>query len=81
MATDGPPESSVEALKYFRTLHRIGVRGSLGIAHVTKNGDGADQKPFGSAYWHNLARMRGQQSANRVKRMRRPCGWSIEKRI
>jgi hypothetical protein len=57
MATEGPPESSVEALKYFRTLHRIGVRGSLGIAHVTKNGDGADQKPFGSAYWHNLARM------------------------
>jgi hypothetical protein len=56
MATDGPPESSHEALTYFRTLHRIGVRGSLGIAHVTKNGEGAD-KPFGSVFWHNLTRM------------------------
>ena len=57
MATEGPPESSVEAIKYFRTLREIGARGSLGIAHVTKNGEAADQKPFGSAYWHNLARM------------------------
>jgi hypothetical protein len=29
--------------------------GSLNIAHVTK-GEGADQKPFGSAFWHNGAR-------------------------
>jgi hypothetical protein len=57
LATDGPPEQSEQALNYFRTLRSLGVRGSLGIAHVTKGGDAADQRPFGSAFWHHLARM------------------------
>lgn len=54
-ACDGAPESAEVAAAYFRSLRRIGV-GSLNIAHVTKS-EGADQKPFGSAFWHNGARM------------------------
>ena len=57
LATDGPPEASEQALNYFRALRKLGVRGSLQIAHTTKNGDAADQRPFGSVYWHHLARM------------------------
>ena len=52
-----PPEASEQALNYFRALRKLGVRGSLQIAHTTKNGDAADQRPFGSVYWHHLARM------------------------
>jgi hypothetical protein len=54
MATEGPPDSSDAALSYFRALRQLGVRGSLGIAHVTKSGDAADQRPFGSVYWQLL---------------------------
>lgn len=48
-------ESAESALTYFRAAGQIGG-GGLHIAHVTKAGDGADQRPFGSAYWHNSAR-------------------------
>lgn len=54
VACDGPPEAAECASAYFRALRGIGV-GSLNIAHVSKQ-DGADRKPFGSAFWHNLAR-------------------------
>lgn len=53
-ACDGPPESAEIAAEYFRAVRKIGG-GSLHIAHVAK-GDGADKKPFGSAFWHNGAR-------------------------
>jgi hypothetical protein len=53
-ACDGPPEDSEVASRYFRAVRQIGV-GSLHIAHVSK-AEGADQKPFGSAFWHNGAR-------------------------
>jgi replicative DNA helicase len=53
-ACDGPPEESETAAKYFRAVRQIGV-GSLHIAHITK-ADSGDQKPFGSAFWHNGAR-------------------------
>ena len=53
-ACDGPPESAEVAGRYFRAVRQIGV-GSLHIAHVTK-GENGDQKPFGSAFWHNGAR-------------------------
>lgn len=55
-ATDGPPEAADQALRYGRTVRQIGVRGSLHIAHVNKSESG-DQKPFGSVFWHNWARM------------------------
>lgn len=53
-ACDGPPEAAEIAGKYFRAVRQIGG-GSLHIAHVSK-GENADQKPFGSAFWHNGAR-------------------------
>ena len=53
-ACDGPPEAAEVAGRYFRAVRQIGG-GSLHIAHVSK-AEGADQKPFGSAFWHNGAR-------------------------
>lgn len=53
-ACDGPPEAAETAGAYFRAVRRVGL-GSLHIAHTTK-GENADQKPFGSAFWHNGAR-------------------------
>lgn len=53
-ACDGPPESAEVAAAYYRAVRQIGV-GSLHIAHITKS-EGGDQKPFGSAFWHNGAR-------------------------
>ena len=53
-ACDGPPEASEVAGGYFRAVRQIGV-GSLHIAHVNRS-DTGDQKPFGSAFWHNGAR-------------------------
>jgi hypothetical protein len=53
-ACDGPPESAETAARYFRAVRQIGG-GSLHVAHITK-GEGGDQKPFGSAFWHNGAR-------------------------
>jgi hypothetical protein len=48
------PELATSAQEYFRALRRIGL-GSLNLAHTTK-ADGADQKPFGSVFWHNGVR-------------------------
>jgi hypothetical protein len=53
-ACSGPPESAEIAGAYYRAVRQIGG-GSLHVAHVSK-ADGADQKPFGSAFWHNGAR-------------------------
>jgi hypothetical protein len=53
-ACDGPPEAAEIAGHYFRAVRSIGV-GSLHIAHVSK-AENADQRPFGSAFWHNGAR-------------------------
>ncbi len=53
-ACSGPPEAAEIAGAYFRAVRQIGG-GSLHIAHVSK-AEGADQKPFGSAFWHNGAR-------------------------
>ncbi len=50
--TAGPPESAEAANGYIRALRQIGV-GSLSIAHVTKNIEHNDQKPFGSVFYHN----------------------------
>jgi len=53
-ACDGPPEAAEIAGKYFRAVREIDG-GSLHIAHVNKS-DSANQKPFGSTFWHNGAR-------------------------
>jgi hypothetical protein len=53
-ACDGPPESAEVAGRYFRAVRQIGA-GSLHVAHISK-GENSDQKPFGSAFWHNGAR-------------------------
>lgn len=52
--TDGAPESAEAALAYFRALRELKL-GSLLTAHTSKS-DGADRRPFGSAFWHNSAR-------------------------
>lgn len=52
--TAGPPEAAEEALKYFRALRQVGLGAHL-LAHVNRSENG-DQKPFGSAFWHNSAR-------------------------
>lgn len=54
-ACDGPPEAAEVAGRYFRATRQIGEIGSLHIAHISK-AEGSDQKPFGSAFWHNGAR-------------------------
>lgn len=53
-ACDGPPEAAEVAGRYFQAVRQIGG-GSLHVAHVSKS-EGADQKPFGSTFWHNGAR-------------------------
>jgi hypothetical protein len=53
-ACDGPPEAAEVAARYFQATRQIRV-GSFHIAHVNKS-DVGDQKPFGSAFWHNGAR-------------------------
>lgn len=53
-ACDGPPEAAEVAAAYFRAVRQIGG-GSLHVAHMTK-AETADQKPFGSIFWHNGAR-------------------------
>ncbi len=50
----GPPESAEAAAEYFRAVRRLRV-GTLLVAHITK-GDNGDQRPFGSAFWHNGCR-------------------------
>lgn len=54
VACDGPPESAEIAGKYFRAVRQIGC-GSLHNAHINRS-EHSDQKPFGSTFWHNLAR-------------------------
>lgn len=50
--TQGSPDSAEGANGYIRALRQIGI-GSLSIAHITKNGEQNDQKPFGSVFFHN----------------------------
>lgn len=53
-ACDGPPEAAESALKYFQSVRQLRI-GGLHLAHVSK-ADTGDQRPFGSAFWHNSAR-------------------------
>src|SRR5262249_23091134 len=54
-ACDGPPEAAEVANEYFRAVRQIGC-GSLHVPHVAKSSADSDKKPFGSTFWHNLAR-------------------------
>jgi hypothetical protein len=54
-ACDGPPEAAEVAARYFQATRQLGPIGSLHVAHVSK-AEGADRRPFGSAFWHNGAR-------------------------
>jgi hypothetical protein len=54
LACDGPPEDAQSAIGFFQALARLEV-GSALVAHTSKETD--TLKPFGSAYWHNSARM------------------------
>jgi hypothetical protein len=53
-ACDTKPEDAEAAQRYLQTTRSAGV-GSLHLAHISK-AEGGDQKPFGSAFWHNGAR-------------------------
>lgn len=53
-ACDGPPEAAEVAADYLRATRSLGI-GSLHLAHVSK-AENADQRPFGSTFWHNGAR-------------------------
>ncbi len=54
LAADGAPEDSQAATSFFNALHRLGL-GALCLAHVNRGGD--TERPFGSTFWHNGARM------------------------
>jgi hypothetical protein len=55
-ASAGAPESAEVAMAYFQVLRQLGPIGSLHVAHITKAQEGADRRPFGSAFWHNSPR-------------------------
>ena len=54
LACDGPPEAAEVAGRFFGGLRELAL-GSLLIAHVNRAGD--TDRPFGSAFWHNGARL------------------------
>ena len=54
-ACHGKPEDAEVASAYYRAVRSLGI-GTLHAAHITKGGDFADQRPFGSTFWHNGAR-------------------------
>lgn len=54
MACGDDPELARSALRFSEAVRTLGI-GSLWLAHVTKNGD--TDKPFGSVFWNNTARL------------------------
>lgn len=54
-ACHGKPEDAEVASAYYRAVRSLGI-GTMHAAHITKGGDFAEQRPFGSAFWHNGAR-------------------------
>ena len=69
-AAGGLAEAAEAAIGYFAALRDIGVLGSLTIAHNTKlvrKADRGREKPFGSIFWHNSARMTWLATARRAE--------------
>ena len=54
LACAGPPEEAGVALDFFQALTRLNVGACL-LAHINRGGD--EDRPFGSTFWHNSARM------------------------
>ena len=54
------------ATSYANYVRSLGV-GSLHLAHMTKGGDAAKMKPFGSVFWHSSARSSWYFEAERSK--------------
>ena len=54
LGCDGPPEDALVALAFFQALARLEVGACL-LAHTNRSGD--PEKPFGSTFWHNSARL------------------------
>jgi len=54
LACAGPPEDAAVCLDFFQSLGQLEV-GSCLVAHVNRSGD--EDRPFGSTFWHNSARM------------------------
>ena len=54
-ACGGGAETSDAATEYANLVRSFGV-GSLHLAHMTKGGEAAKMKPFGSVFWHSSAR-------------------------
>jgi hypothetical protein len=52
-ACHGKPEDAEAAIDFFKAFRRIGA-GGLAIAHT--RAENGEEKPFGSIFWHNLAR-------------------------
>lgn len=53
-ACDGPPEAAEVAARYQGIVRGLNI-GSLHVAHINKS-ERAEEKPFGSQFWHNGAR-------------------------
>lgn len=53
-ACDGPPEAAEVAARYQAVVRGLAI-GSLHVAHINKS-ERAEEKPFGSQFWHNGAR-------------------------
>jgi len=54
LACDGPPEAAEVAIRFLGALRELAL-GSLLVAHVNRSGD--TDRPFGSTFWHNGARL------------------------
>jgi hypothetical protein len=54
LACAGPPEDAATALDFMQALGQLEV-GSCLLAHINRSGD--EDRPFGSTFWHNSARM------------------------
>ena len=54
LACGGPPEAAEIANRFYGGLRELGL-GALLVAHVNRSGD--TERPFGSAFWSNSARM------------------------
>jgi hypothetical protein len=54
LACAGPPEEASVSLDFFQALAQLEV-GSCLLAHIPKGGD--EDRPFGSTFWHNSARL------------------------
>jgi hypothetical protein len=57
VACGGAPEDSQVALEFFRSVAKLGCTSAI-ICHINQESakNGTASKPFGSAFWHNMAR-------------------------